>query len=68
MQSMRVFTPTVLSIFWPLGAADTDWARKQLDIINTKSPTSSAVALRQMRDGAKADLTAACRLKCARNA
>ena len=46
---------SVVDIVAALGAADTDWARKQIDIINTKSPTSSAVALRQMRDGAKAD-------------
>ncbi|MEC7594654.1 MAG: enoyl-CoA hydratase/isomerase family protein, partial [Pseudomonadota bacterium] len=46
---------SVVDIWAALGAADTDWARKQIDIINTKSPTSSAVALRQMRDGAKAD-------------
>ena len=31
------------------------WAQKQIDIINTKSPTSAAVALRQMRDGAAQD-------------
>ena len=46
---------SIVDIVAALGAADTDWARKQIDIINTKSPTSSAVALRQMRDGAKAD-------------
>ena len=46
---------SVVDILSALAAVDTDWARKQLDIINAKSPTSSAVALRQMRDGAKAD-------------
>ena len=46
---------SVVDILAALAAADTDWARKQTDIINTKSPTSSAVALRQMRDGAQTD-------------
>ena len=46
---------SVVDILSALVAVDTDWAREQRDIINTKSPTSSAVALRQMRDGAKAD-------------
>ena len=46
---------SVVDILVALAAADTDWARKQADIINTKSPTSSAVALRQMRDGAETD-------------
>lgn len=32
-----------------------DWAMAQLAAIKTKSPTSAAVALRQMRDGIKAD-------------
>ena len=45
----------VVDILSALGAVDTEWARKQVDIINTKSPTSSAVALRQMRDGVKTD-------------
>ena len=46
---------SVVDILSALGAVDTEWARKQVDIINTKSPTSSAVALRQMRDGVKTD-------------
>ncbi len=44
----------VLDIIAALQADASDWARKQLATINTKSPTSAAVALRQMRDGAKA--------------
>ena len=46
---------SVVDILSALGAVDTEWARKQVDIINTKSPTSSAVAPRQMRDGVKTD-------------
>ena len=46
---------SVVDILTALAATDTDWARKQTDIINTKSPTSSAVALRQMRYGAQTD-------------
>ena len=45
----------MVDILTALAATDTDWARKQTDIINTKSPTSSAVALRQMRDGTQTD-------------
>ncbi len=48
---------SVVDILAALDTADTQWARQQIDIINTKSPTSSAVALRQMRDGAKTDFS-----------
>ena len=45
---------TVEAIVAALEAAGTDWAAEQLRIIRTKSPTSSKVALRQMRLGAAA--------------
>lgn len=45
---------TVEAIAEALEAAGTDWAAEQLRILRTKSPTSSKVALRQMRLGAAA--------------
>ncbi len=35
--------------------AQAEWAGKQASIMRTKSPTSQKIALRQMRDGARAD-------------
>lgn len=40
-----------------------DWALQQAAAIATKSPTSAAVALRQMRDGAKADFDECMRME-----
>jgi enoyl-CoA hydratase len=52
----RLFSgDSVVAILDALQADGSDWGLKQLAIIDTKSPTSTAVALRQMRDGAKAD-------------
>jgi enoyl-CoA hydratase len=45
---------TVEAIEAALAGAGTDWAAEQLAILRTKSPTSSKVALRQMRLGARA--------------
>jgi enoyl-CoA hydratase len=42
---------SVEAILASLEAADSDWAREQLSIIRSKSPLSTKVALRQMRDG-----------------
>jgi enoyl-CoA hydratase len=46
---------SVVEIIKALKADGGDWALKQAAAIETKSPTSAAVALRQMRDGARAD-------------
>lgn len=45
---------TVEAIAHALESSGTDWAAEQLKILNTKSPTSSKVALRQLQLGAKA--------------
>jgi enoyl-CoA hydratase len=46
-----------------LKADGSDWAQKQAAAINSKSPTSAAVALRQMRDGINADFDEAMRIE-----
>jgi enoyl-CoA hydratase len=45
---------TLETITAALEHAGTEWAAEQLKIIRTKSPTSSKVALRQLREGAEA--------------
>jgi enoyl-CoA hydratase len=45
---------SVEAIVAALEGLDSDWAREQLAIIATKSPLSSKIALRQMRQGARA--------------
>lgn len=47
--------PEVLERLEAESDTDADWARKQAAIIRSKSPTSLAIALRQMREGAKLD-------------
>ncbi len=54
---------TVQDILSALKKHDSPWAQQQYDIIRAKSPTSCAVALRQMRDGAKADFEACMRME-----
>ncbi|MCO6389659.1 enoyl-CoA hydratase/isomerase family protein [Aliihoeflea aestuarii] len=46
---------TVETILAALDADGGEWAAKQAAIIRAKSPTSLKIALRQMREGAKAD-------------
>ena len=46
--------PTVEAILESLAAEASDWAKKQHDILLTKSPQALKVALRQMQTGAKA--------------
>ena len=46
---------SVVEILVALKADGSPWALEQVQTIETKSPTSAAVALRQMRDGATAD-------------
>ena len=46
---------SVAEIVAALAADGGDWAQKQAAAIAGKSPTSAAVALRQMRDGVRAD-------------
>jgi enoyl-CoA hydratase len=53
----------VSDIIDALAADESDWAGQQMAMIETKSPTSSAVALRQMRDGAQADFDEAMRIE-----
>jgi len=43
---------TLEAILAALEAADTDWAREQLKVMATKSPTTMKVALRQLQTGA----------------
>jgi enoyl-CoA hydratase len=45
---------SVEAIFAALQAADSDWAREQLAVLNTKSPQAMKVSLRQLQLGAKA--------------
>jgi enoyl-CoA hydratase len=55
----RVFAgDSVEAIIASLRALDNDWAREQLAIIATKSPLSTKVALRQMREGVRAGVFA----------
>jgi enoyl-CoA hydratase len=44
---------SVEAIFAALAADPSDWARAQLDILNTKSPQTLKVAFRQLRQGAR---------------
>ena len=53
----------VADIVAALEAGGGDWAAKQAAAIKTKSPTSAAVALRQMRDGIKADFDECMRIE-----
>ena len=54
---------SVAHIVAALEADGGDWAAQQAAAIASKSPTSAAVALRQMRDGIKADFDACMRLE-----
>lgn len=54
---------SVGNIVAALEADGGDWALQQAAAIATKSPTSAAVALRQMRDGAKADFDECMRME-----
>jgi enoyl-CoA hydratase len=54
---------SVAKIVAALEADGSDWARDQVAAIATKSPTSAAVALRQMRDGINADFDEAMRIE-----
>lgn len=47
--------PEVLERLEAEGGADGEWARKQADTIRAKSPTSLAISMRQMREGAAMD-------------
>lgn len=53
----------VTDIIAALAGDGSDWASQQKAAIETKSPTSAAVALRQMRDGAQADFDEAMRIE-----
>jgi len=53
----------VIDVLTALLADGSDWALKQHALIETKSPTSAAVALRQMRDGAQADFDACMKIE-----
>ena len=53
----------VADIVAALEAGGGDWAAKQAAAIKTKSPTSAAVAVRQMRDGIKADFDECMRIE-----
>lgn len=53
----------VADIVAALEADGGDWAAKQAAAIKTKSPTSAAVALRQMRDGIKTDFDECMRIE-----
>ncbi len=54
---------SVADISAALEADGSDWAQKQLAAISAKSPTSAAVALRQMRDGINADFDECMRIE-----
>ena len=54
---------SVADITAALQADGSDWAQKQLAAIQGKSPTSAAVALRQMRDGINADFDECMRIE-----
>ncbi|NMG41880.1 enoyl-CoA hydratase/isomerase family protein [Chelativorans sp. ZYF759] len=47
--------PEIVERLEAQGGGDSDWATKQASAIRSKSPTSLAVALRQMRKGAELD-------------
>ena len=54
---------SVADIAAALKADGGEWAEKQLAAMQSKSPTSAAVALKQMRDGIKADFDACMRME-----
>ena len=54
---------SVAEIVAALAADGSDWAQAQAAAIATKSPTSAAVALRQMRDGMAADFDECMRIE-----
>ena len=54
---------SVADIVAELKADGGDWAEAQVAAIESKSPTSAAVALRQMRDGATADFDECMRIE-----
>ena len=54
---------SVAAIQAALAADGSEWAQKQAAAIASKSPTSAAVALRQMRDGVKADFDECMRIE-----
>ncbi|MCH1542644.1 MAG: enoyl-CoA hydratase/isomerase family protein [Alphaproteobacteria bacterium] len=54
---------SVAEIIAALKADGSDWAHRQAAAIATKSPTSVAVALRQMREGIKADFDECMRIE-----
>ncbi|MDA8524622.1 enoyl-CoA hydratase/isomerase family protein [Alphaproteobacteria bacterium] len=54
---------SVADIVAALAADGSDWAQAQAAAIATKSPTSAAVALRQMRDGMAADFDECMRIE-----
>ncbi len=55
--------PTVTAIMEKIAADDSDFARETLKAISTKSPTSLAIALRQMQIGADLDIDEALRVE-----
>jgi enoyl-CoA hydratase len=60
----RLFSgDSVAEIQAALAADGSEWAQKQAAAIASKSPTSAAVALRQMRDGVKADFDECMRIE-----
>ena len=54
---------SVADIVAALEADGGDWAQAQAAAVKSKSPTSAAVALRQMRDGIKAEFDACMRIE-----
>jgi enoyl-CoA hydratase len=55
----RLFRPgTLHALLAALEADGGEWAQRQLEIIATKSPTSTALAFRQLRMGARLDFAA----------
>jgi enoyl-CoA hydratase len=60
----RLFSgDSVAEIQAALAADGSEWAQQQAAAIASKSPTSAAVALRQMRDGVKADFDECMRIE-----
>jgi enoyl-CoA hydratase len=60
----RLFSgDSVAEIQAALAADGSEWAQQQAAAIGSKSPTSAAVALRQMRDGVKADFDECMRIE-----
>ncbi|MBV9332038.1 MAG: enoyl-CoA hydratase/isomerase family protein [Alphaproteobacteria bacterium] len=55
--------PSVHEILERLAAADTDWSRSTEKVIRTKSPTSTCLAFRQIREGAKLDFDSCMRME-----